>query len=345
MTAPACAIKLGQSSQHMNDDSHLYTPPRWLPGGHLQTIWPSFFSKSADAPLPAYRRERWTTPDDDFIDVDWLQGPPSNTLLVLFHGLEGSSQGHYALAFADYARRQGLAYAVPHFRGCSGEINRQPRAYHSGDHEEIDWMLSCFAQRHAGPILAVGVSLGGNALMRWAGVMGERAAARVRAVASISSPLDLMASGHAIGTGINRLIYTPWFLKTMKPKALQKLAQFPGLFDVQRLKSARNLYEFDDVFTAPLHGFQNVIDYWTRASAKPVMRDIRIPALALNACNDPCVPATSLPAPHEVSTSVTLWQPQAGGHVGFAQGAVPGHLHWLPTQVGNWLQTKGGAHG
>lgn len=329
----------------MTHDPYPYTPPRWLPGGHLQTIWPSFFSKSADPPFPAYRRERWTTPDDDFIDVDWLQGPPQDTLLVLFHGLEGSSQGHYALAFADYARRQGLAYAVPHFRGCSGELNRQPRAYHSGDHEEIDWILARFAESHAGPILAVGVSLGGNALMRWAGVMGERAVDRVRALASISAPLDLTASGHAIGAGFNGYVYTPWFLNTMKPKALQKLAQFPGLFDAQRLKSARNLYEFDDVFTAPLHGFKNADDYWARASAKPVMPHIRIPALALNACNDPFVPAHSLPAQHEVSQAVTLWKPQAGGHVGFAQGAVPGHLHWLPTRVGQWLQANGGSHG
>lgn len=326
-----------------------YIAPPWLPGGNLQTIWPALYARRVLGPRPQFRRERWSTPDGDFIDVDWLQPQREQTLLVLFHGLEGSSQSHYAQAFADFAREQGLAYAVPHFRGCSGEINLAPRAYHSGDFEEVDWILARFRSRHRGPIVAVGISLGGNALMRWAGEAGAAAAQVVSAVASVCAPLDLSAGGQAIGRGFNRLVYTRMFLGTMKPKAMQKLAQHPGLFDERALQAARDLYEFDNLFTAPLHGFRDVDDYWYRASAKPHLARIRIPALAVNAQNDPFVPASSLPRAEEVGAHVTLWQPPHGGHVGFAGGRWPGHVRPMPDAVGQWLLQAcgpmGGVHG
>ena len=317
-----------------------YQAPLWLPGGHLQTIWPALWSRRVHGARPRYRRERWATPDGDFVDVDWLVGAQHDTLLVLLHGLEGSSQSHYAQAFAGFCRAHGLSYAVPHFRGCSGELNRGPRAYHSGDFEEVGWMLSQFRARHTGRIIAVGISLGGNALMRWAAEMGETARHCVDAVASVCAPLDLTASGHAIGLGLNRQVYTRMFLRSMKPKALAKLTQHPGLFNARRLKAARDLYEFDDVFTAPLHGFKGVDDYWARASAKPHLHRIRIPALAVNARNDPFVPAASLPKAAEVGPHVTLWQPAHGGHVGFASGPLPGHVRALPDAVGGWLMQQ-----
>ena len=318
-----------------------YSAPWWLPGGNLQTIWPALWSRRTFGPAPRYRRERWTTPDGDFIDLDWsedaLAVPASRPLLVLFHGLEGSSRSHYAEAFADVAAERGMAYVVPHFRGCGGELNHGPRAYHSGDHEEIDWVLRRLRARHAGPLLAVGVSLGGNALMRWAGEAGDGAAQVADAVASVCSPLDLAAGGQAIGRGFNRLVYTTMFLRTMKPKALAKLAQHPGLFDREALLAARDLYEFDNVFTAPLHGFAHTDDYYARASAKPHLSRIRIPALALNARNDPFIPAASLPAEQEVGRFVTLWQPDEGGHVGFPSGAWPSHVRHMPEAVSSWL--------
>lgn len=317
-----------------------YVAPGWLPGGNLQTIWPALYSRRVFGPPPQYRRERWTTPDDDFIDVDWLQAPRSKTLLVHFHGLEGSSGSHYAQAFADFARVQGFGFVVPHFRGCSGELNDGPRAYHSGDFEELDWILARLRQRHQGAILAVGVSLGGNALLRWAEEMGEQAARVVDAVASVSSPLDLTASGQAIGRGFNRWVYTRMFLNTMKPKAMRKLAQHPGLFDAQAMACVRDLYEFDSVFTAPVHGFKNTEDYWSRASAKPHLHQVRVPALVVNAQNDPFVPAWSLPKQHEVGEWVTLWQPVHGGHVGFPQGPLPGHVRSMPDAVGGWLAAQ-----
>jgi uncharacterized protein len=322
-----------------------YFAPRWLPGGHLQTIWPALYARRYTDHKPSYKRERWKTPDGDFIDVDWLQSAASNTLLVLFHGLEGSSCSHYAQSFADFAKTNGLAYAVPHFRGCSGDLNLAPRAYHSGDYVEVDWILKRFRLQHTGPIVAVGISLGGNALMRWAAEMGQSANGIVQAVAAVCSPLDLAEGGHAIGRGLNRQVYTRMFLRSMKPKALQKLKQHPGLFDAESMRHVRDLHAFDNLFTAPLHGFKNTEDYWLRASAKPHLHRICIPALALNAQNDPFVPAHSLPKQAEVGPWVTLWQPRHGGHVGFASGNMPGHLGALPDAVGSWLLNQGAVHG
>ncbi|MCY7317119.1 MAG: alpha/beta hydrolase, partial [Ramlibacter sp.] len=275
-----------------------YVAPWWLPGGNLQTIWPALYARRSRGPRPEYRRERWITPDQDFVDVDWLingaptlvtscpalppEGasialgrhyadrdmaptlvtscpalPAEGPLLVLFHGLEGSSRSHYAEAFADFARERGLAFAVPHFRGCSGELNHGPRAYHSGDHEEIGWILGRLRRAHAGPILAVGVSLGGNALLRWAAEAGASASQSADAVAAVCSPIDLAAGGWAIGRGFNRLVYTTMFMRSMRPTALAKLHHHPGLFDRARRRAARDLRDFDDLFTAPLHGFKD----------------------------------------------------------------------------------------
>ncbi|MBM3386731.1 MAG: alpha/beta fold hydrolase [Betaproteobacteria bacterium] len=319
-----------------------YSAPWWLPGGHVQTIWAALCARRRLGPVRALQRERWPTPDGDFVDVDSLPASrPQRPMVVLFHGLEGSSSSHYAQAFADWACEHDVHVVLPHFRGCSGEHNHAARAYHSGDHAEIDWMLRRLRAQHRAQggrcLVAAGVSLGGNALMRWAGEQGGAAAEQVDAVASICSPLDLGASGRAIGQGINRQLYTRMFLRTLKPKALVKWAQHPTLFSRERLLAARDLYDFDNAFTAPVHGFRDTEDYWARASAKPHMQRIRIPALALNALNDPFVPAHSLPRPQDVSPSVTLWQPRHGGHAGFTQGRWPGHVRALPDRVGAWL--------
>jgi predicted alpha/beta-fold hydrolase len=314
-----------------------FRAPRWLPGGHAQTIWPVLFSRRFEGVRPHYRRERWTTPDGDFVDVDWLGEDAAAPLLVLFHGLEGSSRSHYAEAFAAEARRRGWRYAVPHFRGCSGEINLAPRAYHSGDHEEIGWMLARFRELHGGAVVAVGISLGGNALLRFVEEAGASASARVRAVAAVSAPLDLAAGGRAIGRGFGRQVYTRMFLRTMKRKAFLKLRQHPGLFDARLLRAARDLRDFDEVFTGPLHGFGGADDYYARSSARSQLARIRVPALVLNARNDPFLPASALPRPGEVGPCVTLWQPAHGGHVGFAAGPWPGHLRSFPEAVAGWL--------
>ena len=337
-----------------------YAAPWWLPGGNLQTIWAALRSRRYLGEQPVFRRERWITPDSDFVDVDWSvplggilrqaqddretekreKSVGTQPLLVVFHGLEGSSASHYAEAFADVARSRGWACAVPHFRGCSGELNLGPRAYHSGDFAEIDWILKRFASQHAGPVMAVGISLGGNALMRWAAEEGAQARQIVAGVASVCSPLDMAASGWAIGRGFNRQVYTRMFLRSMVPKALRKLDQHPGLFDRDKLLAARDLYEFDNIFTAPVHGFRDVDDYWERASAKPHLHRIAVPALALNALNDPFIPPDSLPQPGSVGKHVTLWQPATGGHVGFPSGPFPAHVRAMPEAVASFLASQ-----
>lgn len=313
----------------------IYTAPRWLRGGHLQTLYPALF---AATPPVAFRRERWHTPDRDFIDVDFIDGQPGKPFLALFHGLEGSSGSHYSHALMAHIAGLGWSGAVPHFRGCSGEINLAPRSYHSGDAQEIEWILqrlkACGESRHVHGFYASGVSLGGNVLLRFLGE-SQHAAEFVDAACAISTPLDLAASGTALGHGIN-MIYTRNFLQTLKPKCLQKLEQFPGLFKREAMLSARNLYEYDNVVTAPLHGYRDTDDYWHRASAKHVLFDITVPTLVLNAKNDPFLPHEFLP--RQAANAVTLEFPNHGGHVGFLAGGFPGHLGWLPRRVTRFLE-------
>jgi len=311
-----------------------YTAPRWLPGGHLQTIYPA---KCIATPPISYRRERWNTADGDFIDIDFIDGQPAKPFVVLFHGLEGSSGSHYAKSLMRYIATLGWSGAVPHFRGCSGELNRAPRFYHSGDSQEIDWILRRLATSRpndpGAKFYATGVSLGGNALLRWLGE-SQHQAEIVDGACAISAPLDLSAGGAALSRGLN-LVYTRMFLETLKPKCLQKLRQFPGLFDRDSMLRARDLYAFDNVVTAPLHGYRNTEDYWYRASAKHILPDITVRTLVLNAENDPFLPKQHLPS--NASRHVTLEYPSHGGHVGFASGSMPGHLNWLPERIVNFL--------
>jgi uncharacterized protein len=313
-----------------------YRAPHWLPGGHAQTLYPLLIKSTP----PVYRRERWDTPDGDFIDLDWVDAPaPAQPgvvapLVILFHGLEGNSRSHYAQTLMREVQRRGWCGVVPHFRGCSGETNLKPRAYHSGDYLEIDWILRRLQARHgAGPHYAVGVSLGGNALLKWLGKSGEAAAGVIAAAASVCAPVDLTAAGEALGRGFNRLVYAQHFLLTLKPNALAKLRRHPGIFDPGRVRAARTLYEFDEEVTAPLHGFRGAADYWLRASSKPWLKRIRVPTLILNALNDPFLPAPALPTSGQVSKYVTLEYTSEGGHVGFVSGPFPGSLAWLPRRV------------
>jgi len=313
-----------------------YCAPWWLPGGHLQTIVPARLMRQ---PHVQYRRERWDTADADFIDVDFaLPEPPLNAapMLAMFHGLEGDSQSHYALSTMRWFADRNWRALVVHFRGCSGESNRLPRAYHSGDSEEGDWVLRALHARWPqAPLYAVGVSLGGNMLAKWAGER-EQSASFVTAAASIGSPLDLAAGGAALGRGIN-MIYTRAFMATLKRKALAKLQRFPHIARdddyARRLSASRNLYEFDNEYTAPLHGFRDTDDYWDRASGKRWLQAVRIPYLILNALNDPFVPAASLPLTSEVSRSVELEQPAEGGHIGFARGPWPGRIDFIAERL------------
>jgi predicted alpha/beta-fold hydrolase len=312
-----------------------YCAPRWLPGGNLQTIYPA---KLIARPEVAFRRERWTTPDHDFIDVDFVDGQPGQPLVVMFHGLEGSSDSHYSRHLMAAIAARGWSGVIPHFRGCSGEINLAPRFYHSGDSTELDWVLRRLipyrATRNARRFYAVGISLGGNALLRWLGE-SQHQAEFIDAACAVSAPLDLAGGGAALARGFNR-IYSHVFLRTMQAKSLLKLAQFPGLFSQQAVLQARDLYTFDNIVTAPLHGYRNTEDYWDRASAKHILHDITVPTLVLNAQNDPFLPARHLP--QSAAACVKLDYPEQGGHVGFATGGPPGRLDWLPQRLLHFLE-------
>ncbi len=312
-------------------DSAPYAPPGWLPGGHLQTLWP-LLRKGG---LPAYRRQRWSTPDGDFLDLDWLDGPREAPLLVLFHGLEGSSGSHYARTLMRTVADAGWRGVVVNFRGCSGEPNRLFRAYHSGDSDEIHWVLGRLAESHC-PIHAIGVSLGGNALLKWLGEHGEAATGIVHRAVAISAPVNLAAGNESLRKGFNR-IYTRHFLATLIPKALSKARRYPGRLDTARLRRCSSLADFDDAYTAPAHGFRDAAEYYERSSAIRYLTGIRVPTLMINSLNDPFLPAVALPSKAMLAPAVRMEIPDGGGHVGFPIGRFPGRLDWLPSRILSFL--------
>jgi predicted alpha/beta-fold hydrolase len=305
-----------------------YRAPWWLPGAHLQTIYPSLFLRGR---APGYRRDRWETPDGDFLDLDWIDGPAGTPLLALFHGLEGTSASHYAGGLMRAVRARSWRGVVVHFRGCGGEPNRLARAYHSGDADEIGWILMRLREQNAtASLFASGVSLGGNALLKWLGREGAAALSVVDAAAAVSAPIDLPMAGARLCRGFNRL-YGRYFLRTLKPKSLAKLARFPGIYDGAKVGRARDLREFDDLVTAPLHGFRDAEDYWRRAASGPGLIGIAVPTLILHADNDPFLPAAYLPA--TAAPAVEIERTRHGGHVGFVAGPFPGRVDWMPQRL------------
>ena len=287
--------------------------------------------------IPAYQRERLELDDGDFIDIDWLDNSIDRPLVIMFHGLEGGSSSHYARSIMGLFQELGWRGAVVHFRGCSGTPNRLPRAYHAGDSEEIDRILHKIIEKNQSlgsnaRLYVIGISLGGNALLKWLGEQGKKACHIIDGAVTVSVPLDLAAAGKALDSGFNRL-YTQHFLGTLKKKVLKKLDDFPGLFDAVAVAKCTTLYQFDNLVTAPLHGFSNTDEYWALSSSKPWLKHIQVPTLVINARNDPFMPSSSLPAQTDVSCSVSLEFPAEGGHVGFLSSPFPGNLTWLPERV------------
>ncbi len=305
--------------------------PFWLYNGHADTL----FAKSLQSPPPAYRRE--LLPDssgETVVAYDFVDSPDSDApLVVMFHGLEGSSRSHYAVEMMKAVQHKGWHGVVAHFRGCGGVTNTAPFFYHSGDTHEIGFMLATLAARYR-EIYTVGISLGGNALAKYLGEQGRlNADARQtlpRAAAVVSAPVDLTAAGSRFDRGLTRLLYTRYFLNSLIPKA-EAFARFQT---ASPLSDCQTLGDFDDLFTAPLHGFADRHDYYRRASSKPFLRDVDTPLLLLNAVNDPFLPPAALPTESDVSAAVTLLQPPHGGHVGFV-GKARGRLNigWLPQTV------------
>ena len=302
----------------------------WCRNRHVQTIWGPLFRRRR----LRLRRERVETADGDFVDLDWLDGPrPEAPLVLVLHGLEGSSTSHYAVGLLAEAQARGWHGVTLNFRSCSGELNRQPRFYHSGDTEDLDAIVRGLVARRADLRLGiVGVSLGGNVLLKWLGEHGAAAPGAVRGAAAISVPFDLTPCARVLDRGFAKRVYTANFLRTMRSKVLAKSRAYPGFVDVIATRRARTFAAYDDVVTAPLSGFADAEDYWRRASCRPYLARIARPALVINAADDPFVPPEALPKPTELSSAVRLVVTARGGHVGFLAG-------W-PWRVEAWAEQR-----
>lgn len=305
---------------------------RLLPSGHLETIWTLY----AAEPRAVYQREMIRTRDDDEIILDSLPAECAPApLLVILHGLEGCSQTYTVRLLADGFRRRGWHVAVPHFRSCGGHRNRFPRSYHAADGDEVAWMINyCRAKFSAQTVCAVGISLGGSALVH--------AVARrpdiVRAAAAICAPFDLTACARNIDSGVARFLYARFFLRSLRRKIVDKARDYPFICDVKKMKRIRSLREFDEAYTAPVHGFKSAQDYYRQGSAQALLPALRAPLLCVNTRNDPIVPAASLP-PAPDNPLVTFCLTRHGGHGGFFGEP----RRWLPDTIARFfdLQLRG----
>ncbi len=287
-----------------------------------------FASLARVFPRPRARRERWELPDGDFLDVDRYLPPGAvragaPPVLVICHGLEGSSRAPYVRGLVAVALSRGLAALALNFRGCSGEPNRLLRAYHSGETGDLALAVDRLAaERSHRPIALAGFSLGGNVVVKYLGERGEGVPAVVRAAAAISVPFDLESSARAIdGPGFWNLVYRERFLRRLRAKVAAKAARHPGAIDAAAVARSRSFVEFDALVTAPTFGFRSAEDYWRTCSSARFLPGVRRPLLALSSLDDPIVPAASIPVEAaRANPHVTLEVTAAGGHVGFVAG-------------------------
>ena len=310
-------------------DHHPYVPARWLPGAHAMTVYASV---ARLRPHPPQQRERWELPDGDFLDIDRTPGPsPAAPVLVVLHGLEGSSRAPYVRGLVAEGQRHGLGAVAVNFRGCSGEENRLPRFYHSGETGDLAHVVGRLAQERPGrPIVLCGFSLGGNVTAKWLGERGDDLPGEVRGAVAISPPFDLNAAAGALDApGFWNLVYRERFLRQLRGKALAKAPRFPGVFDVPAIRAARTFAAFDGVVTARLHGYASAEDYWFRCSSGRFLPGVRRPLLALVASNDPIAPLDEAStAAARANPAVRLEVTRGGGHVGFVEGSPLSPSYW-----------------
>lgn len=309
-----------------------FRPAWWLPGAHLQTLYPSLFRASRPPPL---QRERVELPDGDFVDLDWAPRH-DGALVLLLHGLEGSIHSHYAGGLLRALDRAGMSAVLMHFRGCSGEPNRKPRSYHSGETGDLDVIVRrLLDDRPTRSLSVVGVSLGGNVLLKWLGEQGT-AAPLSRAVA-VSVPFLLDDAARRLQSGLSRL-YQAYLLRRLRRSVRAKARLLPPPVALGRLEQLTSFRAFDDAITAPLHGFAGVDDYYRRASSRAYLKDIRVPTLIVHARDDPFMSPAAIPLETELSDAVTLELSAHGGHVGFIAGRWPGRpVYWLEQRVCTYL--------
>ncbi len=326
---------------------HPFAPPWWLRNAHVQTVAARY---ARQLPRPeGLRLERWDTPDDDFLDVYFLDGDPAMPTALLLHGLEGSIDSTYFLGLIQELARLRWNVAAMEFRSCSGEMNRAARMYHSGETQDIAFVASRLIERDPNVALYVaGFSLGGNVTAKWFGEMGDRLPANVRAGAAISAPYDLVKSAEYMdGLRFSRL-YVLHFLRKLVPKAVEKDRQHPGVINVERAKRARTFRDFDDHATAPLHGFADAHDYYSRVGCGQFLPDARRPLLLLSAADDPFNPGWTLP--RDLAATHPYLHPlftDYGGHCGFMQRGPGGFDFWAEQRVAEFFEAyrKGEASG
>jgi predicted alpha/beta-fold hydrolase len=325
-----------------------YRAPRWLPNRHLMTILGNLARWPARLPI---RRERWELPDGDFVDVDRLDARrPDAPLVIVCHGLEGSSQAGYVTGVLAEARRHGLGGLALNFRGCSGEPNRLLRAYHSGDTADLLHVVErVIAERPGRPLGLCGFSLGGNVVCKLLGERGAELPPELRAAVAVSVPFDLAGCQRALDEpGLFSWIYRERFLRRLRQKALGKHALLGARaarpIDPARVRSARRLRDFDDAVTAPIHGFTDAYDYYHRSSSNAFLAGVRRPLLVLQAADDPFVPEETLPLERlRENPHVQLELSRAGGHVAFVAGPPWAPVRWAERRAANFLAERLGA--
>jgi predicted alpha/beta-fold hydrolase len=300
----------------------------------VQTVWGPLLRRDH----VAARRERVVTRDGDFVDLDWAgTAPAPSPLLLVLHGLEGSSRSHYAVGLMRLAAARGWRAVTLNFRSCSGELNRRLPFYHSGHTDDLDEVVALLTRREPGVRLGVvGISLGGNVLLKWLGELEAAAPAALAGAVAISVPFDLGACARTIDRGARRWLYTANFLRTMRAKVRDKAARDPdlcGLVDLPAALRARTFAAYDRAVTAPLNGFADEEDYWRRASCGPYLARIRRPTLLVSALDDPIVPRQALPDASALPPSVRAEFPRRGGHAGFIEG------RW-PWRAGSWAERR-----
>lgn len=303
----------------------MFRPARFLSSPHAQTVAAALLRRPKS---PKVRRERWDTPDGDFVDVDVLDGAGPQVLVL--HGLEGSSRAGYVVECLRLAAARGWGAVALNFRGCSGEPNRKPRSYCSGDYDDALFVLG----RMKAPRLAVGFSLGGNVLLK---LLAERhAEAGVAAACAISVPFDLHACARALdGPGLMMRFYQLRFLRTLRAKALAAAARHPGALDVRRIRASRGIIGFDDAVTAPLYGLGSAAEYYAWASSGPRLGAIRSPTLLITSADDPLAPASLMPAVE--NPALTRLVTAQGGHCGFV---AEGGRFWAEEEAFKFLAAR-----
>ncbi len=317
----------------------------WLKTPHLQTLYPALLRKvNADTPI---RRERLITPDRDFIDLDWC-GEQHKPLVILLHGLTGSSKSIYIKGLQKQLLHEGFRTVTLNFRGCSGEYNHLARGYHSGDTEDIAFLYHTLRQREPHtPLAAVGFSLGGNVLLKWLGEQGN--AVKLFAAIAVSVPFVLSTCASKLDNGFSK-VYRANLLKELKAymtnkqrylTAIANLEQAARLAELGDLSHIQSFWQFDERVVAKLHGFKDAHDYYHRSSSRSFIKTITVPTLLIHAQDDPFMTAEVIPRPHELSATVQLEITPAGGHVGFISGFNPlKPIFWLEHRIPQFLHSQ-----